>query len=247
MNIIQERLAQLNAGKIKLHQGGHGTFESGHCAMEVVAYLAGLGHTDAPECSSPVLRRYVIRLNDRWDDEQRQKLAPYLPRLVGTAGDGKDEAREQLAMKFLLENQFEKLLRAAGLNAEADQIPALLDKPLTEQRDALWEMRKATYRARRDAQDKLRAKVKAELAKRENPAAVADAVAVADAAAVADAVADADEDPWDTSYTAAYRAARKYYQEHPEVYSSLNELNLPKADDALVLLDQLIMDGQEAK
>lgn len=64
---------------------------AGHCAMEVVAWLAGLGHTDAPECASPVLRSYTISLNDQWDEETLiEELIPFLPRMVGTAGDGQD-------------------------------------------------------------------------------------------------------------------------------------------------------------
>ena len=76
--IIEDRRAQLLDGTIKLHRSSHLSFEDGHCAMEVVAWLAGEGHTDAPACASPVLTRYTIRLNDRWSHEQRQALAPYL-------------------------------------------------------------------------------------------------------------------------------------------------------------------------
>ena len=47
--VIPERLAAL--GTIHLGKGSHSSYESGHCAMEVVAWLAGLGHTDAPECA----------------------------------------------------------------------------------------------------------------------------------------------------------------------------------------------------
>lgn len=55
--IVPERLAQLD--KITLDSGSHGDFESGHCAMEVVAWLADQGHTDAPPCASPALARYT--------------------------------------------------------------------------------------------------------------------------------------------------------------------------------------------
>lgn len=62
--VIPERLASLDT--IRLDKGAHPSYESGHCALEVVAWLAGLGHTDAPECASPVLRSYVVILNDTW-------------------------------------------------------------------------------------------------------------------------------------------------------------------------------------
>ncbi|MFC6233683.1 hypothetical protein ACFPZL_01105 [Leucobacter soli] len=100
--IIPDRLEDLTLGFIDLDAGNHSNFTDGHCAMEVVAWLAGEGHTDAPECASPVLRRFTIRCNDNWDDNQRQKLAPYLPRMVGTANDGHDPARSFLALDWLI-------------------------------------------------------------------------------------------------------------------------------------------------
>lgn len=53
--INPDRLAELQAGKITLDEGAHSSFAKGHCAMEVVAWLAELGHTDAPACSSSAL------------------------------------------------------------------------------------------------------------------------------------------------------------------------------------------------
>src|SRR5690242_21404680 len=72
-----------------LSHGKHETASEGRCAMEWVAYIAGEPHTDQPVCVSPVLRSFGIALNDNWDDEQRQKLRPYLARCIGTAGDGR--------------------------------------------------------------------------------------------------------------------------------------------------------------
>jgi hypothetical protein len=88
--------------KYFLSNGSHGSRESGLCAMEWVAYIAGEDHTDAPECVSPVLRTFAIAVNDRWDDVQRQKLRPYLARCIGTAGDGRDQERGWLAMDWLI-------------------------------------------------------------------------------------------------------------------------------------------------
>ena len=86
----------------KLSHGSHETASEGRCAMEWVAYLAGEPHTDQPVCVSPVLRSFGISLNDSWDDEQRQKLRPYLARCIGTAGDGRDQERGWLAMDWLI-------------------------------------------------------------------------------------------------------------------------------------------------
>lgn len=85
-----------------LHSGSHDASEGKRCAMEWVAYIAGEPHSDSPACVSPVLKAFGIALNDRWDDEQRQKLRPYLARCIGTAGDGRDEERAWLATDWLI-------------------------------------------------------------------------------------------------------------------------------------------------
>lgn len=123
--IIPERLTQLTNGAITLDNGNHNDFESGHCAMEVVAWLAGQGHTDAPSCASPVLRRVTISLNDNWDQAQRQKLAPFLPRMVGTADDGLDERRSYLALDWLIRTHTATWLDLAGMTGEAQELRSL--------------------------------------------------------------------------------------------------------------------------
>ncbi len=102
-------------GTIELDEGSHPDFAAGHCAMEVVSWLAGEGHTDAPVCASPVLRRFTIGLNDRWSREQRQALAAFLLRMVGTAGDGQDEARLEIARQVLVTDLLPAWLRLAGI------------------------------------------------------------------------------------------------------------------------------------
>ena len=122
MNIIDERLDALTTGKITLDYGSHDTFDGGHCALEVVAWLADEGHTDAPVSVSPVLRRFTISLNDNWSQEQRQKLIPFLPRMVGTAGDGQDKARSYLALDWLIRIYTPAWLDLAGLTVEAQEL-----------------------------------------------------------------------------------------------------------------------------
>jgi hypothetical protein len=118
--IIPERLDALNT--ITLDGGSHESFEEGHCAMEVVSYLAGLGFTDAPECASKVLRTYTINLNDTWQQTDRQRLVPFLPRMVGTAGDGQDEARSYLALDWLIRTYTPAWLDLANLSDEAQAL-----------------------------------------------------------------------------------------------------------------------------
>ena len=49
----------------------------------------------------------------------RQRLVPFLPRMVGTAGDGQDEARSYLALDWLIRTYTPAWLDLAGLTAEA--------------------------------------------------------------------------------------------------------------------------------
>jgi hypothetical protein len=73
-------LPELKAGN---HKEGSGSL----CAMEMVAFMERLPHSDAPECTCPVLASYVRTLNDNMGDKTRQKLLPILPMLVGTVND----------------------------------------------------------------------------------------------------------------------------------------------------------------
>ena len=70
-----------------LSKGKHESAAEGVCAMEAVAWLEGLEHTDAPACTCPVIAAYVRVMNDKLSDMDRQRLVAYLPRLVGTVGD----------------------------------------------------------------------------------------------------------------------------------------------------------------
>jgi hypothetical protein len=196
-------LEQLQAAE--LAEGSHGsTFNGEACSMEWVALLAGEGMTDAPDCASPVLARYTIRLNDRWDRTQRQALKPYLPRMVGTGGDGKDGDRERIASEWLTGRLLGPWLDLAGMG---DHLASIEGKSGHELRLALYEIRKVAWAKRDASRAELRAKIEARLLEQGKPsadavavadavadavaAAVAAAVAVADAAAVAVAVADA--------------------------------------------------------
>ena len=239
--MIQERVEALNDGNIKLDNGSHGSFESGHCAMEVVAWLAGEGHTDAPECASPVLRTFTISLNDQWGDEQRQKLAPYLPRMVGTSGDGQDEARSYMALDWLIRSFTPAWLELAGLTAEAQELRNLrriVDMVAAEQagpmvraaqkkaaaaRAAAWDAaRAAAWDAARDAAgDAARAAARA---------AAGDAARAAAGAAAWDAARDA---AWDAARAAAWDALRPTVETlQASALDMLDRMIDPAADQA---------------
>ena len=116
--------------KIRLDSGGHASKpkdETGQaCLMEWVSIFAGVDYGDHPTCTSPVLAAFGRTLNDGLDDEQRQRLVPFIPRLVGTAGDDEaDEVRAWMATDWLVRTFTPTWLRKAGLADRAAELEAL--------------------------------------------------------------------------------------------------------------------------
>ena len=80
----------------KLEQGNHSNVNTGLCAMEMVAFMEGLPHSDEPECTDPGIARYVQVGNDRMSDDLRQTLLlPLIPRLAGTNNPEYAQARAE--------------------------------------------------------------------------------------------------------------------------------------------------------
>lgn len=103
-----------------LSPGAHDTPEDGRCAMEWVAHIAGLEHSDKPACVSMVMRSVMINLNDGLSDEYRQRLRPYLTRCIGTAGDGLDP------MRYALVENMQKAVKER-LHPVSGRLPGHLD------------------------------------------------------------------------------------------------------------------------
>jgi hypothetical protein len=114
---------------VKLSKGNHPRPFEGEtptmCAQEFASYLAGEPHSDSPKCVSPVLNRFMVSFNDSLDDEQRQRLRPYIVRTLGTAGDGQDGARSYMALDWLIRVHTPAFLAAAGLTEEAEKLRGL--------------------------------------------------------------------------------------------------------------------------
>jgi hypothetical protein len=73
--------------------------------MEMVSYLAGEPHSDAPECACPVLTAFVVAWNDGLptDADRDRLLKPFLPRLIGTRANADvEERRAFLAMDWVI-------------------------------------------------------------------------------------------------------------------------------------------------
>jgi hypothetical protein len=108
-----------------LSKGAHDTPGDGRCAMEWVAFLAGEPHSDSPACVSPVLTSFCVSFNDALDDENRQRLRPYLARTIGTRGDGLGEQRSWMAMDWTIRVYTPTWLSLAGLDEAAGRLRAL--------------------------------------------------------------------------------------------------------------------------
>lgn len=127
--IIKERLKALDS--ITLQRGAHDpNGDKQFSAMEAAAWIAGEEHSGHPKCVSPVLAAFMRALNDALDDEARQALKPYIPRVIGTAGDGHDEERSWMAVDWLARVCAPAWLGLAGINDSAEALRSL--PPITE-------------------------------------------------------------------------------------------------------------------
>jgi hypothetical protein len=140
------------APDFKLAAGSHGNIREGACLLEAVAYFAGKPFSDHPPCVSPVIAAFGRSWNDALDDQTRQKLKPYIPRMVGTAASKEiEERRAWLALDWSCRVSAPVWLRLAGLVSHAEALAAL--PPITGAASAkaaqatLDRAREATYAA----------------------------------------------------------------------------------------------------
>jgi len=126
------------------------------------------------------------------------------------------------------------------MHDDADLLASFVALPVAELVLKLREIRSRAWKKRSASRAELRKKVEAKVRERYAEQGWPAAAAVADADAVAAAVAAAPYDTWVTSYNASYKAARAYYNEHPEIFAAINELGAKQAPMALELLEQMI-------
>ena len=94
--------------EIKLVKGSHSDIgKTGvGCFMNVIAYLNGeLQITDEGECVCFVVRPIVIWLNDYSNDDQRQKLLPFILRARGSRTDDVEELSRRTKLKVEFTNK----------------------------------------------------------------------------------------------------------------------------------------------
>ncbi len=167
-----------------LQKGAHDNPEEGLCAMEMVAFIERLPHSDHPPCTCPVLAAFVRRTNDRMTPNDRQKLLTVLPDLVGTVSPEHERERVEFFAMQAVNVWAADALDAAGYSEHASACRAAQDlKAASAAADAAADA--AAYAA-----------------------ADADAAhAAARAAAYAAYAADAAAYAADAAYAAAYAAA----------------------------------------
>ena len=109
---------------IEIKNGAHGDRSNGLCVMEVVAWVAGLPHSDAPECACPVASAYARRLNDaRWSsNEARTKaMRPLVIKLLGSKASPQTQAKRY----WFLTDRAARLFAPLALEHGAARLEAL--------------------------------------------------------------------------------------------------------------------------
>jgi hypothetical protein len=71
---------------VRLEPGSHRNPEHGVCVVELASMIGGERFTDRPDCVCPVIASFLRCWNDRAGYADRQRLAPYASRVVGTGG-----------------------------------------------------------------------------------------------------------------------------------------------------------------
>ena len=118
-------MSTLNLTTLTLAVGSHNPDSSEMCLLEAASYQAGEPWSDRPQCVSPVLAAYGRNLNDVLPENTRQRLVPFIPRLLNTAGDGLDEQRSYLALDWMVRTSLPAWMRLVpALTAQADLLAA---------------------------------------------------------------------------------------------------------------------------
>ena len=72
--------------RLRLQPGSHRSPHDGVCVVELASALAGERFSDRPRCVCEVIAAFLRAWNDRAGYADRQRLAPYAMRIVGTRG-----------------------------------------------------------------------------------------------------------------------------------------------------------------
>jgi hypothetical protein len=264
---VSGKVPKIDLESLVLLKGSHSKREEGVCFLEAVSWFAGERHSDQPKCVSPVIANFGRRWNDDLDDAGRQRLKPYIPKLVGTkASKQVEEARGWMLADWMFRTHLPAWLDLAGITEPAAALRALppiadlttFDGSVASVREAgdrAAAARAAAWAAAWDA-----ARDAAWAAARDAAWAAAwdaarDAAWAAARAAAWDAARDAARDAaWDAARDAARAAARDaaskggdYTAQYKAAYdvtaAKLAPTKASLQDSAFELLDRLISAG----
>jgi hypothetical protein len=205
----------LNIDTLILESGAHDNPEDGMCIMEAVAYISGEPFTDSPSCVCPVLGAFLRSWNDSLDNDNRQRLKPYIPLLVGT-NDGNSNQRSWMFLDWLVRVCTPEFLSVAGFGDHASILRALTEITDTEsitlaqtKLDAAMAAARASAMAaaRASAMAAARASAMAAAMAAARASARASAMDAARASAMAAARASAMAAAWSAAWSAAMDAA----------------------------------------
>jgi hypothetical protein len=117
-------VAEIDLESLVLERGRHAYAEQGMNVLEAVSALSSSEKFgDTPRSVSPVIAAFLRELNDDLEDEPRQRLKDYIPRITGSIlSDDIEEFRAWLATDWLVRVQAPVWLEAAGLDEFAQAL-----------------------------------------------------------------------------------------------------------------------------
>jgi hypothetical protein len=108
--------------KYDLRRGNTDHPGNGACLYDAAKWISYAELGDDPPCACPVIRAYAITLNDMFSDDQRQRLKPFILRVI----DNFDPASEPARVEYLIRCVVGKILPIALEAGEFTQQAALL-------------------------------------------------------------------------------------------------------------------------
>ena len=123
VSIPEERLRWLEG--VRLSSGSHDAVDAGACVIEAAAYIAGEEWSDHPSCVSPIIAAFLRGWNDSLDDEDRQRLKPYVRKVIGTRASEIEAPRGWLVVDWYVRQQTPIWLESDGLKEQADLLRQL--------------------------------------------------------------------------------------------------------------------------
>lgn len=117
-------VADLDLDTLVLERGKHAYAEQGMNILEAVSVISpNEKFGDSPRTVSPVISAFLKDWNDALDDEPRQELKKFIPKIAGSIlTEDVEEHRAWLATDWLVRVQAPAWLAAAGLKEFADAL-----------------------------------------------------------------------------------------------------------------------------